>query len=92
MSDEDAIIVLDDRKKNMTVKHDPTMLVPCLNVNLDVINYKCFSSFFCTIIQDQHDDSEAHLNLDYEKIQSIEGVALLSKDSSKCLRALLDSK
>ena len=69
ISDEDATIMLDDRKKNVTVNHDPAMIVPVLNANPVIFNYQDFLASFCTIIQDQHDYSEAHLNLDCEELQ-----------------------
>ena len=55
INDEDATLVLDDRSKTVTVKHDPAMLVPVLNVNPGIRNYVDFSASFCTIIQEDPD-------------------------------------
>ena len=66
------------------------MLVPVLNVKPGIRNYQYFSASFCTIIQDQQDESEDHLTLDYEELRSNEGVALISIDLSKCLHLQLD--
>ena len=68
INDEDATITLEDRKKTVTIKHDPTILVPALNVNPGIRNYQYFSASFFSIIQDQHDNNEAHLTLDYEEL------------------------
>ena len=76
INDEDATIMLEDRTITVTIKHDPTMLVPVLNVNPGIRNYQDFSASFCSIIQDQHDNNKSHLTLDYEELQSNESIAL----------------
>ena len=34
IDDEEAVLTFDDRCRNVTIKHDPKMLFPVLNVNL----------------------------------------------------------
>ena len=52
------------------------MLVPVLNVNPGIRNYEDFSASFCTIIQDDLDEPNPQMTLDYDDLQSNEGVAL----------------
>ena len=76
----------------MTVRYDPTMMVPVHNLNPGIRNYQNFSASFFIVIQDRQKEPEDHLTLDYDELQSNEGVALQSTNSSKRLHALLDDK
>ena len=67
-SDEDATIVLDDRKKNVTVKNDPAMIVPVLNVNPGIHNFEDFSASICTVIQDYLDEPSPQMTLNYDEL------------------------
>ena len=44
---------LDNRWRTVTIKYDPNMLVPVLNVNLDIKNFQSFNVIFSNIIQDE---------------------------------------
>ena len=75
INDEDATIVLENKKKTVTIEHDSTMLVPVLNVSTGICNYQDFQLLFWFITRDQYDANESHLTLDYEDIQSNEDMA-----------------
>ena len=68
------------------------MLVPVLNVNPGICNYEDFSASFCTVIQDDLDEPNPQMTLNYDELQSNEGVALNLTDSCKCLHAMLDTE
>ena len=67
------------------------MLVAVLNVNPGICNCQDFSASFCTAIQDDLDEPNPQMTLDYDDLQSNEGVALNATDSSTRLHALLDA-
>ena len=68
------------------------MLVPVLNVNPGIRNWQDFSDSFCAVIQNDPNEPNSHLALDYDELQSNDGVAFKSTDSSKCLNGLLDAE
>ena len=50
IDDEYATLFFENRTKTVTIKHDSSMLVPVLNVNLGIRKYQQFSASFCTLI------------------------------------------
>ena len=51
MNDEDLIIALEDRKKPASVKHEPTMIVPALNMSTGTRNYQHFLLLFAPLFK-----------------------------------------
>ena len=39
MDDEEAMLYFDERRRKVTIKHDPKMLVPVLNINPGIKNF-----------------------------------------------------
>ena len=68
--DEDDTIVLDNRNRTVTVRHDPAITFLVINVNAGIRNYQNFSTSFYTIIHDHQKEAEDHLTLDYDELQS----------------------
>ena len=61
-------------------------------MNPGICNCEDFSVSFCTVIKDDLDEPNPQMSLDYDELQSNEGVALNSMDSSKRIHALLDAE
>ena len=79
---------VDTDNKKVTIKHDPKMLVPVLNMNLGVRNYQSFHKAFCSLIHDDGQDLE-------DEALSIEednhGVALQTIDANTHLNKYVDT-
>lgn len=88
INDEEAIFYFANRQRKVTIKHDPRMLVPVLNVNPGIRNYQSFSKAFCSLIQDDGMDVE-------DEAISIEeddhGVALQSINTDSHLNKYVDA-
>ena len=50
LDDEEAVLILDERRRRVIIKHDPKMLVPVLNVNPGIKNYQSFDVAFHNVI------------------------------------------
>ena len=51
LDDGEAVLFLDECEKKVTMKHDPKMLVPALNVNPGIKNFALFNVAFHNVIQ-----------------------------------------
>ena len=52
--DEEAVLTFDDRRRKVTIKYDPKMLVPVLNINPGVKHFQSFNVAFNNIIKKKH--------------------------------------
>ena len=75
LDDEEAALFLDERKRKVTMKHDPKMLVPALNLNLGIKNFASFNVAFHNAIQGNALLSDDLFTFDTED-DEITGVAL----------------
>ena len=50
LDNEEAILYIDKRRRKVTIKYDPKMLVPMLNVNPGIKNFQSFNVVFNNII------------------------------------------
>ena len=53
MDNEEVILYLDERQRIVTIKYNPNMLVPLLNINPGIKNFQFFNVAFSNIIQDE---------------------------------------
>ena len=51
LDDEESVLFLDKCKRKVTMKYDPKMLVPVLNVNIGIKNFASFNVAFLNAIQ-----------------------------------------
>ena len=86
------MLLFDDRKRKVTIKHDPKMLVPVLNANPVIRNYQSFNKSFCSLI---HDDGlaieEDLISIDVNNSEENDGVALSSIDAKTHLSKHIDA-
>ena len=50
LDDEKVVLILDEHRRWVTIKHNPKMLVPVLNVNLGIKNFQSFNVAFHNVI------------------------------------------
>ena len=91
LDDEEAVLYLDERKRKVTIKHDPKMLVPVLNVNLGIKNFESFNVAFHNVIQGDALLSDDLFTFDTDEDDEITGVALRSIDEKAHLSKYLDA-
>ena len=50
MDDKEVVLLFHKRRRKVTIKYDPKILVLVLNINLGILNYQVFSKVFYSII------------------------------------------
>lgn len=91
LDDEEAVLYLDEHKRKVTIKHDPKMLVPVLNVNPGIKNFESFNVAFHNVIQGDALLSDDLFTFDTDEDDEITGVALRSIDEKAHLSKYLDA-
>ena len=74
LDDEEAVLCVDERRRKVTIKHGPKMLVPVINVNPGIKKFQSFNVAFNNIIQDEellHDEF-----VDFNSEFNREGISL----------------
>ena len=80
---------VDERRRKVTIKHDPKILVPVLNVNPGNKHFQSFNVAFNNVIQDEelsHDEF-----VDFNPELDWEGIALRSIDPNTHLNKYVDA-
>ena len=50
MDNKEAVLHFDERRRKVTIKHNPKILAPVLNVNPGIKNFQSFNVAFSNII------------------------------------------
>ena len=91
LDDEEVMLYLDERRRKVTIKHDPKILVPVSNVNPGIRKHQAFTKAFYSVIHDEGRYLEEDLlGINYQ-LDTNEGASLRSIDSDTYLRKHIDA-
>ena len=92
IDDKEAVLHFDKRRRKVTIKHDPKMLIPVLNINPGIKNFQSFNVAFSNVIQNEGLSNDKLIDFDLESDwEGIEGMVLRTIDSETHLNKHVDA-